>query len=386
MSMKERLSSWLDRGVRPELRLIGRSWPAFHVCGLIGWATGISLALLLTWRLGLGVWVTAVLALGSIATFLGLIWVTRALAGEEVIIYYHHEIAVALVSSILLGLLRQPLLPYLDVVFMGLGTFLACGRVGCLMVGCCHGRPGSWGVCYRQEHAEAGFPRPLVGVRLIPIQLVESLFVAGTVAAGTVLMIGGAAPGSALALYSIVYGLGRFGFELVRGDAARPYFGSFSEAQWTTLVLMSTTAVAELTGVLPLSWWHLAAAGGLAAAMAVLATMENSARQLFRPRHVRQMAELIEAARSRTATDGRLHVGETSLGIRISASTVQNGEREAEVFAFSCRDGALPEETARRLAHLICQLRHASPEADLVKGSGDIYHLILPVQRSAYAL
>ena len=33
--------------------------------------------------------------------------------------------------------------PYLDATALGLGAFLACGRVGCTLAGCCHGRPAS---------------------------------------------------------------------------------------------------------------------------------------------------------------------------------------------------------------------------------------------------
>ena len=71
------------------------------------------------------------------------------MTGEERIIYYRHEIAVMVVAALLLWLLRQPLLPYLDVTILGIGMFLTCGRMGCFMVGCCHGRPHDWGVCYR---------------------------------------------------------------------------------------------------------------------------------------------------------------------------------------------------------------------------------------------
>ena len=35
-----------------------------------------------------------------------------------------------------------PVLPGLDVLAVGLCPFLACGRLGCVTVGCCHGQPG----------------------------------------------------------------------------------------------------------------------------------------------------------------------------------------------------------------------------------------------------
>lgn len=388
------LSRCLDFMAHPKVMIHRRSWSSFHVCGSVGWVAGISFALLLTVRLGLSLGVTAVLAVAAFITFLTLTMAVKVLTGVENIVYYHHEAAVVAVSSLLLRLLHQPVLPYLDIVFMGLGLFLVCGRVGCLMVGCCHGRPHPWGVCYRQEHADAGFPRHLVGIRLFPIQLLEALFVGFIVTTGTVLVLTGAPPGSALAWYSIAYGLGRFSLELLRGDPERPYFGSFSEAQWTTLALMSITTAAELAGLLPLSWWHVAATAGLAGAMIILATAEDPTRRLFRPRHVQELAALLEAARSRSAAageihPGEIHLGETSLGVRISASRVREAEREIDVVAFSCRGRALSEPAAGRLARLIRRLQHvdapAAP-ADLVKGNGGVYHLLLPAKRSAYAV
>lgn len=379
-----RFDHCMDKTARPRVRVLRRSFSAFHVCGLIGWIAGISLALGLTAYAGLSLRVTGGLAVAAFVTFFALSLAVKVLTGRENIVYYHHEVAVVIVSSFLLWLWRQPVLPYLDAVFLGLGLFLACGRVGCLMVGCCHGRPHSWGVCYREEHVKAGFSRHLVGVRLFPIQLVEALTVIGIILIGTFLVVSGAAPGSALAWYSIAYGLVRFGFEYLRGDPARPYFGSFSEAQWTTLVLMGITAAAELAGLLPLSWWHVATTVGLAVGMVVLARRESAVRRLFRPRHVQEIAELLEAARSRADEAGELHIGETSLGVRISASTVQEPERKIDVFAFSSRSLPISEETARRLAGLVRELRHAD-ETDLVRGDNGVYHLILPAQRSAHA-
>src|SRR5262249_61119424 len=106
-------------------------------------------------------------------TFLGIIMTTKPITGQERIIYYPHEIAVSLAAAGLLWLTSEPLLPYLDITILGIGAFLACGRIGCLMVGCCHGRPSGWGIRYTPDHAAAGFTDYYVGVVLFPIQLVE---------------------------------------------------------------------------------------------------------------------------------------------------------------------------------------------------------------------
>src|SRR5262249_7343149 len=165
------------------------------------------------------------------------------------IIYYHHEIAVMLAAMALLWLTSEPLLPFLDITILGIGAFLACGRIGCLMVGCCHGRPHHWGIRYKPEHAVAGFTPYYVGIVLFPIQLVESLWVAGVVIVGVLLIVNGSPAGSALAWYVVAYDLGRFFFEFMRGDPDRPYLWCFSQPQWISIVLMAFVVVAEQAGL-----------------------------------------------------------------------------------------------------------------------------------------
>src|SRR5215471_17085213 len=171
----------LNRLARTETRVLTRSLPAFQVCGYTGLGLAVLLAIVLTRYLGLSPITMILIVAASVPTFLGLVMATKIITGEERIIYYHHEIAVVLAAALLLLLLRRPILPYLDLTILGVGTFLAFGRVGCFMVGCCHGRPNRWGVSYSAGHAAAGFTHFYVGVRLFPIQLVESLWVAAVV-------------------------------------------------------------------------------------------------------------------------------------------------------------------------------------------------------------
>jgi hypothetical protein len=160
------LNGGFDRLVHPEIRVYRRFRPAFQVCGYTGLALAVGLAMTMAMRLGLLPVVIAALILAAVLTFFGLVMATKIITGEERIIYYHHEIVVMVVVAFLLWLLRQPILPYLDLTILGVGAFLVCGRLGCFMVGCCHGRPHRWGVRYRKEHADAGFTFYFVGVRL----------------------------------------------------------------------------------------------------------------------------------------------------------------------------------------------------------------------------
>jgi hypothetical protein len=211
-----------------------------------------------------------------------------------------HEIAVMLMAALFLWTTRRPLLPYLDITILGIGTFLTCGRIGCLMAGCCHGRPYRWGIRYREDHAAAGFPSCLVGVRLFPIQAVESLWVLGTVVVGTYFVWTGRQPGSALAWYIVTYDAGRFAFEFARGDADRPYWLGFSQAQWLSLLLTGGVVWAERAGVVPFSRWHLAVFALLAAAMIAVSLkrrfQSTPTFRLLQPRHFHQIANAVRVA------------------------------------------------------------------------------------------
>src|SRR6185295_18571752 len=45
-------------------------------------------------------------------------------------------------------------------------------------------------------------------------------------------------------------------WETMRGDFERRFFWGFSEAQWTSMLLMSVVVSCEFGGMLPLERWH----------------------------------------------------------------------------------------------------------------------------------
>jgi hypothetical protein len=395
MLLSEAFNDYLDKVIHPSVRVSHMSWPAFRVCGCIGLALAILMALALIVYRNLAPWVMAVLVVSAVVTFLTLVMATKIITGEERIIYYHHEIAVVIVAALLLKLLGQPVLPYLDVTTLGIGAFLVCGRIGCLMVGCCHGRPHRWGVCYRKEHADAGFTPYFVGVRLFPVQAVESLWVFCIAVAGVSFVLSGHPPGTALAWYVVTYDLGRFCFEFLRGDPDRSYLWGFSQPQWISLLLMCGVVWAEMAGVLPFHTWHVAATACLALAMIAVGLARRFSRtarhRLLHPRHVREVAEamsLISSPATETKPTGQwtvlprnnpipVHIGCTSLGVQISGGKVGGAAGDTYHYTISCRDGAMTEGVARILAGLIFQLRRATEAGALVKGDRDVFHLLI---------
>jgi len=378
----------LDRLARTEVRFLGRACSSFQVCGLAGLSLGTLLGVVLAVYLGLSLWVLAAILVAAIGTFLTLAMITKIILGREILVYYHHEVAILGTTTLLLWLLRQPVLAYLDVTILGVGTLLIFGRAGCFLVGCCHGLPHHWGVCYGKAHAEAGFTRYLAGVRLFPIQLVESAWVLGSVAGGVYLIRNGSVPGEAMAWYVITYGVGRFCFEFLRGDPDRRYRLGFTEGQWTSLALMLAVAGSELKGALSLHSWHVAAAAGVAATMIAIAVSRRYRptvrHRLLHPHHIREVAGLLERlalpAQAPLFANGErsveIAVGRTTAGIQLSAGTIERDGDRLDHYTFSAGDGRLEQRDARALADLILELKHQSGLGDLVPGQRGIFHLL----------
>jgi Prolipoprotein diacylglyceryl transferase len=173
----------------------------------------------------------------------------------------------------------------LDITTLGIGVFLVFGRLGCLHVGCCHGRPARFGVRYGPAHVVAGFWRRWQGRTLFPIQLVESV-------ASVMLVITGLAisdtPGAAALTYAVGYGLVRFVLELFRGDPVRPYAYGLSEAQWFCIATIVAAATWRP------SIWTLIPLGAVLAAGVVLSARRHE-RELFAPPHVRELDRICDA-------------------------------------------------------------------------------------------
>jgi hypothetical protein len=361
------------------MSLFGRQVSMFRLCGTIGYSLALLLVMALASTLGLSRSVMLGVALMTVFIFFGLAMATKIVTGEEYLVYYHHEIAVLSLAALFLWLLGQPVLVYLDVVSLGLGAFLVCGRVGCLMAGCCHGRPHAWGVCYREDHEQAGVAGYLVGVRLFPIQGVESLYVALVVLVGVLLLVSGSPAGTALAWYLVAYGLGRFAFEFARGDAERPYFGGFSEAQWISLFLTASAAAAEWAGLLPFHGWHSAAAGGLVLSMVGLhlyRRQQRAVHRLLHPHHVREVALALRNSGAARAGEP-IAVQETSLGVRFSAGTIAHPAGPVRQFTFSFPAGEANIKVARRVARLVLQLERLTGASQLIAGQHNAFHLVV---------
>lgn len=329
---------------------------AFTVCGLAGLVVAVLFSMATAVHLGLSSMIVGMMGVASFATLLAMGMLAKLLTGRETLIYYRGIVVICVVDGALLRILHQPVLRYLDIAVLGVGVFLAFGRVGCLLVGCCHGRPATWGICYGEQHARCGFPSHYVGVRLFPIQLVESLFVFCLVALGAHQAWVGAKPGRLFSFYIAWYAVGRFLIEFARGDAERPYFWNFSEPQWTSALLVWCVVFAEQRAILSLISWHVVVALVISGCMILVALIRRfDPVQRFRflqPQHIRELACATRKVSAHTGWPSVITLISTSLGIILSGGTIydlgysmQNycvsrpgdplGRRQAELLAWT---------------------------------------------------
>lgn len=346
------------------MRIAGRELSVFRTCGWIGFAAGCTVAVGVGARLALSPATEALLIAVAVATFLALAMVTKILAGREVLVYYHHEIAVLTAVGLAAWAAGAPVLAHLDAMALAVGSFLTFGRIGCLLAGCCHGRRARHGIVYDERHMRAGLPEFLVGVRLLPLQAIEAAFAAALVVAGVAVLDG--APGSAFGLYVSGYAIARFGLEELRGDLVRRYRHGLSEAQWTSLAVASGAAVAALAGVLPHPREHVVVAVALLLVAPLAARRRRT--DLLAPAHLREIVRELPAPRP-----GRPRLVETSQGLLLSSGFAGDTEH----YTLSHRPGSLGASDAERLAAVIMWLRPAAGAARVVGGAAGAYHVIL---------
>ena len=376
----------------PHVHVGGRSLPAFQVCGGAGLLAGVSLACWLAAQRGLSVVTVTAMGVGAVAGFFVLAMATKVVTGEESLTFFHHALVAMAVCAVVVAVRGEPVMAYLDLAAIGLGTFLAFGRIGCLLVGCCHGRPWNRGVRYGPEHAAEGFPGYLVGVRLFPLPAVEAAGVLVAVVAFAAVWLAGAEPGDVLGGLVVSYACGRFLLEFGRGDADRRYALGFSEGQWSALAVVAVVAGAAAAGTVAWRPAHLAALAGLGTAfVGVAATRRRrSVRldQLSHPAHVRELALAAGTSLAlwqngrRTAGAVELPVnqvpiGGTSLGILVSAGVVDSEHGPAVHYAFSHCSGDLAPAAVDRVAALLLRLRHDEGICRLVAGGHGVTHLFV---------
>jgi phosphatidylglycerol:prolipoprotein diacylglycerol transferase len=115
------------------------------------------------------------------------------------------------------------------------------GRLGCLMAGCCYGRPTdvSWAITFTDPLAATNVGTPL-GIPLHPTQLYDAG--AELIILGLLLFTerkGRPFAGRTFWTYLLLYGVSRFIIEFYRGDANRgTVLAGLSTSQFVSLLLV----------------------------------------------------------------------------------------------------------------------------------------------------
>lgn len=129
---------------------------------------------------------------------------------------------------------RLDFLNLTDLVILALPLAHAIGRIGCFFYGCCYGKPtDSWiGMKFAPDS-----PAGLLGVKIIPTQIISSLFLFLIFFLLLTLRKTRKFKGQIFLYYIIVYSIFRFIIEFYRGDP-RGYLGSLSFSQVISLILI----------------------------------------------------------------------------------------------------------------------------------------------------
>jgi phosphatidylglycerol:prolipoprotein diacylglycerol transferase len=152
---------------------------------------------------------------------------------------------------------KIPLWKGADILAPSIALGHALGRIGCLLNGCCYGRPCSlpWAITY--PHREGGPP----GVPLHPTQVYESLLNFILYAALAALYRRKKFDGQVFAAYLVGYAFIRSFVELFRGDYPQYYFGKWvTPAHLVSIVILIIGLI--LLRALPRIWSRKSNAGG----------------------------------------------------------------------------------------------------------------------------
>ncbi len=128
--------------------------------------------------------------------------------------------------------------PYLDIISAVLPLGHAVGRVGCFFAGCCYGIPCPFGVVY--EHTQGLTP---LGVKLLPIQLIESFFLLIIFLIQLSVLKKKKLGGYCTFSYLLMYSLLRVVTEFFRGDTERGELLFFSTSQWVSVGILIASLI-----------------------------------------------------------------------------------------------------------------------------------------------
>src|SRR5262245_21100475 len=154
-------------------------------------------------------------------------------------VFYGGLLAAFATGVWLVGRYQLPLWTTADLIAPGIALGHVIGRFGCLLAGCCYGKPTSvpWAITFTDPVAAVNTSTPL-NMPLHPTQLYDA---GAELIILAVLLIterrGGKFPGRTFWLYMLLYAISRFIIEFYRGDE-RGMISGLSTSQFVSVVLV----------------------------------------------------------------------------------------------------------------------------------------------------
>lgn len=377
------LFSSVEKLPRPFLDLRVKRVAAYHFFGITGIIAACVLPLVLTWSLEFSLLATITLLVVSAVLTWGYIKLSKVITQKNAVVFFNYFLVLLAGQILVLRILNQPILVYMDIMILGVGMLFAFGRMGCFMAGCCYGKPSLWGIRYDKHHTKNGFPRLMRRVRLLPTQLFESAWLFMMILFSTALLVLANTPGIALTTFLILLALGRFISELYRGDPMRPYRHGLSQAQWTASTIMASTVILQTTGILPYQMWQsFILASFLILLIASIARSKYaSLHALNSARHIHEIADLFESFQKGSlipaSTQKAVYLKKTSQNIQLSENWIPiTGRGRLRHITLSSFDQHMRSKQALGLSRFIMSLCKQTGIHVLLSDSDNIYHLI----------
>jgi hypothetical protein len=363
----EGLNSFLDQLPRPKVGRPVRDAPTYRTCGIVGFYMAVVATMTAGILASSSLLVLSLLSAVSALSFFGYATLRIRIAGRQNLVLLEHVWVALLSCAVTLSLLQLPVLSYLDDVAVGLCFFLAGGRVGCFLSGCCYGLPSGVGVRYSAEHVEDGFPSYLVGVRLFPVQLVEAgaLVVIGI--GGLAMLLRFSPAGTTLTWFLVTYAIVRFGLDGLRGDR-RQHFLGLSRPRWMCMaqfgIALALNTTAPRPQVVGVSFVALSLAAVIAGS-----GIRRDARRLLARKHLREVTDVVNREMAKATTVPALT--QTSRGLRLAVSAAGPDDAGWHM-SLSLANGASDVSV---LCELAAAALHQVELSDAILGTGDVLHI-----------
>lgn len=382
-TLTDRFFGRLEKIPRPFLDLGFKVVAAYHFFGITGIVTACITPLILGLILDLSLVTLFILLASSALLTWAYIKLTVLITKRDAVVFFNYFLTLLAGSFLVLRIMNQPVLVYMDIMIVGAGLLFAFGRIGCFMAGCCYGKPSIRGIRYDKHHKKNGFPRLLLRVRLLPVQLIESAWLFSITAISIGLVFSTQVPGMALSTFLILLALGRLMLEFFRGDPLRPYKQGISQAQWTSLVMLGLTISFQIAGILPFQSWQsfILVSFLILLITFVLRSKNVSLRSLFSARHIHEIAEVFEIFKRGSlipaSTQKAVYLRKTSLNIQLSENHIPLKDRTTlHHITLSSTDQPFHYRQARGLSQYMVSLYKLAGMHVLLPDDDNIYHLL----------